>query len=216
MTRYPRLCDVKYLSEEVLTLHAESLDLHSRAREAGQICDDLAQEDRDTEAATEDGNAAAVAVRAGKPASSVGRPAAEKLEADRTAAAQEFEALHRAAINTDDDLQAAFGVMAGSAKTNGQAAVESAEAKYRKALTVLAETRAEYFRSLSVREFLVAAANGSNRNVQTEALDTARRGVTVNQINASGERVNMLRPMVAEQLLKLTFGLDLPTEGEGA
>jgi hypothetical protein len=211
--RYPKLPDAKVLTPEIIKLDEEAKALAERRREAVLERNRLADEDFDKAATDDDRRLAALAIRGGKSAASVGQPAADELKTTRDALDIEIEALTVAVMDVEEDLAALFQTLQGDDKTSGRAALKSARFKYRKALDSLVAARTDFFAAKAVHDFLFNAAPPESWPGHGPTwTGVAVPLVPIDQLSRCGERDYSLRPVTVGHLIQNTIEPELAEE----
>jgi hypothetical protein len=206
--RFPRLPDPAYLSEDAARLHAEADTIGSRRLAAVQALAALG-EAAELEAVESDRIAAAVAVRAGKPAFTTGTPAHDQLIADRKRYSLEIDALDEAGAAIEAELLWQLEVMCNDEKLSGRAALKAATPKYAKALEALVAARNEWAAAKVFHDFMSAYSSRPGSLPERPWRGHEVPMVAVDQIDRSGERGYSMRPVPASHLLETTFGREL-------
>jgi seryl-tRNA synthetase len=171
--RYQRLPDSRHLNERIVKLNEEAVQILERHHDLLAQRNALTDEAQDKLALDTDRQAASIAVRNGRSAASVGKPAQDKLTADRLALDAEIDALIAALANVEDEMQAEFETMVEDDRASGRSSLASAENRYRKAVSSLTTARSEYVQIRAVVGSLKEAAAGSNNQVLNQALRAA-------------------------------------------
>jgi hypothetical protein len=158
--RFKSLPEPTRLPPRIVALDGEARKLTGRRSDAITERADL--EDAAPAATAADRQAAADAIRAGKPAVSAGTPAQDQLDADRAKLDAEIDALNIAVADIETDMAEAFATMAANPKTSGYAAACKARDRYAAALAAMRTARAEFHEAAALAAFIRAGAGGDD------------------------------------------------------
>jgi len=204
--RYARLPGREHLTPKLEQLAAEADKLAERLASTEKERNRLGQESLTQQAIQADRDAAAVAVRAGKSASSVGVTHLDELTGQREKIQPEVDAIGQALVAVESEMTAEFERMLGDEKTSGRAAIKPAADRYRKSLASLVEARTEYWRCAGLVAYLKDAASafaGMPRPV--DYAGPASPLIAVNKIQLDGDMSTRMRPVTIDHLLANTL-----------
>lgn len=158
-TRLAAFPDPKVLPASVRKTVAEYVDLYDRLETLHARWIDSTSTQARAAADAADVAAQAAAVRQGKPASSAGTPAADRLTKQAEAAEAELCATIAASYTVADEVRAVFAAALENPATSGQDAAAAAVQNYRDAVDALIAARRAAEDALALPRFLTRVAH---------------------------------------------------------